>query len=148
MDADAACPVICHADAAFHNAIANDPAVRPTLGYHEGATDFTPLLAEPDHYLLLSDGEGVAGVLEWTAPGVWQGHTMVKPESRGRKAVRGGRAICRYMFEKKRARMLWGMTPERHREAQMFNRMLGFKPEGTITDAAGVECRLFVMEAR
>lgn len=141
-----ACTVIDHDDAALHNAIANDPAVRPTLGYHEGATDFSPLLENPESYVLLSDGEGVAGVFEWTAPGVWQGHTMIRPASRGRRAIRHGKAICRYMFEKKQARMLWGMAPEHHAGAKMFNRLLGMKAEGTIIDEAGVECRLFVME--
>ena len=86
--------MICH-DAAQHNYIANHPAVKPTLGYNAGYTDFTPLLADPDNYVLLADGD-VAAVFECSAPRVWQAHTMPEPRlpQHPKPAPCGIRALC------------------------------------------------------
>jgi hypothetical protein len=132
-------------DAAFHNLIANHPEVKPTLGYNEGYTDFTPALAYPDDYVLLSDGKGAAAIFEWSAPGVWQSHTMFLPESRGREGLKAAREMIDYMFAHG-ARMLWGMTPEDNRAAHMFNRLIGAKSEGKGEDIAGTAVRYFVVE--
>lgn len=132
-------------DAGLVNAIANHPQVRPTFGYHDGATDLSALFEHPDAYVVLSDGKGAAAIFEWSAPGVWQGHSVFLPESRGEYGIAAGKAMCRWMFDEMGARMLWGMTPLRHKAAQAFNRLLGFRPDGEITDAADVRCRLFVM---
>lgn len=138
--------IVRHRDALLHNLIANDPSVRPTFGYHEGYTDFTPLLDVPETYVLLSNGKNMASIWEWSAPGVWQGHSIALPEVRGRQAIDVGRAMCRYMFDEVGARLLWGMTPLAHRPAQMFNRLLGFQEAGTGKDAADIEVRYFILE--
>ena len=109
-------------DASLHNFIANHPDVKPTLGYNEDYTDFTPLLDHPEAYVLLSDGIGAAAIFEWSAPGVWQSHTMFLPASRGKAGLKAARAMIDYMFDNG-ARMLWGMTPLDNRPAQMFNRL-------------------------
>lgn len=132
-------------DAALHNAIANHPEVKPTLGYNEGPTDFTPLLDHPETYVLLSDGVGAAAIFEWSAPGVWQAHTMFLPASRGRTGLRAARAMMDRMFDDG-ARMLWGMTPVDHRAAQMFNRLIGAKAAGEGEDITGRKVRFFVVE--
>jgi hypothetical protein len=131
-------------DASLHNRIANHPEVKPTLGYNEGPTDFTRLLEYPDDYILLSDGGGVAAVFQWTAPGVWQAHSMVLPESRGRKAVAVAKEMFAYLFGNG-ARMVWGMTPKGNRPAQMFNRMIGAKIEGESENALGIPVNIFVV---
>jgi RimJ/RimL family protein N-acetyltransferase len=133
-------------DAALHNYIANHPEVKPTFGYQEGFADLTPLLEYPEQYILLSDGIGAASIFEWTAPRVWQGHSMFLPESRGRDGIAAGKAMLAWMFERGGAKMLWGMTPIDNRPAQMFNRLLGFKPAGERINAADRKVRLFVME--
>ena len=132
-------------DAALHNLIANHPDVRPTLGYHQGETDFTDLLQYPELYVMLSDGLGAAAIFEWSAPGVWQAHTMFLPESRGREGLKAARAMMDWMFDNG-AKMLWGQTPVEHRGAQMFNRLIGAKPAGEGEDAAGVRVRYFTVE--
>lgn len=132
-------------DASLHNYIANHPEVKPTLGYNEGYTDFTPLLRHPGDYVLLSDGAGAAAIFEWSAPNVWQGHSMFLPECRGKEGMASAKAMCRWMFDYG-ANMLWGMTPLDNRAAQMFNRLLGFREAGTGIDAANVEVRYFVLE--
>jgi hypothetical protein len=132
-------------NAALHNYIANHPEVKPTLGYNEGPTDFTPLLAHPESYVMLSDGEGCAAIFEWSAPGVWQAHSMVLPDSRGRSAVKAAGEMFDLMFSDG-ARMIWGMTPKANRAAQIFNRMIGAKHAGEGEDARGTPVILFVVE--
>lgn len=138
--------IIRHYDADTHNRIANDIGVKPTLGYNQGATDFTPLLEFPDDYVLLSNGAGAAAIFHWSAPGIWQGHSMFTPEARGKAGIEAAKQMCRYMFTELGARMLWGMTPIDHLSAQMFNRLLGFRPEGEGKDAADRQVRYFVLE--
>lgn len=133
-------------DARLINRIANHPDVRPTFGYHEGETDLSPLFDHQDAYVVISDGDGAASLFEWSAPGVWQGHSLFLPDSRGEYGIAAARAMCRWMFEHRAARILWGMTPVDHRAAQMFNRLVGFKAVGECTDAANVRCRLFMLE--
>lgn len=132
-------------DAALHNYIANHPEVKPTLGYNEDYTDFTPILEYPETYVMLSDGIGAAAIFEWSAPGVWQAHTMFLPESRGRDGLKAARAMMDHMFESG-AKMLWGMTPPENRAAQMFNRLIGAKPAGEGEDATGRHVRFFTVE--
>ena len=132
-------------DASLHNFIANHPEVKPTLGYNESYTDFTPLLDHPEGYVMLSDGLGCAAIFEWSAPGVWQAHSMVLPESRGRGAVRVAQEMFDLMFSEG-ARMIWGMTPVEHRAAQIFNLMVGAKAAGEGEDATGRRVRFFTVE--
>ena len=138
--------VVRQTTAALHNRLANLPEIRPTLGYHDGVTDVTELLDHPDAYVLLSVGDGVAAIFEWSAPNVWQSHSMVATGARGRQAIAACRAMCLYMFEVIGARFLWGMTPLRNRAACMFNALIGFKKTGEMTDAANVECGTYEME--
>ena len=117
-------------DAILHNYIANHPEVKPTIFYGEGDIDFSPVFDDPEHHILLHDGEGAASIFEWSAPGVWQGHSMFLPESRGRTGVRAGRAMIDWMFDHG-AKMIWGQTPLGNRPARMFNRLIGAKANGT-----------------
>lgn len=134
-----------HFDAVLHNAIANHPEVKPTFGYNEGLTDLAPLLEHPEAYILLSDGKAACSVFEWSAPGVWQGHSFFLPEARGKHGIQTGKEMCRYMFDLG-ARMLWGMTPLQNRAAMMFNRLLGFKEAGEGVEASGHRVRFFILE--
>ncbi|MEN3973114.1 hypothetical protein WJS89_10580 [Sphingomicrobium sp. XHP0235] len=115
--------------------------MKPTLGYNDGYTDFTPLLDHPETYRLLSDGEGFAVVLEQSEPGVWQAHTMALPEARG-KSVQSARYMLEYMFADG-ANEIWGQTPIDHPAALKFNEKVGFNPGDEYEDAAGVMVRRF-----
>ena len=116
-------------DASLHNAIANHAQVLPTLSYSGEYADFSPLLEHPETYILLHDGSGVASIWEWSAPNIWQGHSMALPESRGRGGLEAGKAMIRWMFDHG-AEMLWGQTPLNNRPALMFTRLIGGKPSG------------------
>ncbi len=133
-------------DAELHNRIANDPAVKPTFGYNQGPTDLSPLLAEPESYILLSNGSDGAVIYEWSAPGVWQAHTMFLPSCRGRRAIDDAKAMIAWMFDHAAAEMLWGQTPMTNRPARMFNRLFGGKPAGLGREANGREVEYFKVE--
>lgn len=116
-------------DARIHNLIANHPAVKPTISYAEDYADFTPLFETPDQYVLLHDNAGGASVWEWSAPGVWQGHSMFLPERRGREGIASGKAMIEWMLQFG-AKMLWGQTPLGNRPALMFTRLIGGRADG------------------
>lgn len=116
-------------DALVHNAIANHPDVKPTISYTDGYADFTPLFDYPDYHVLLHDGEGAASIFEWSAPGVWQGHSMFHPDRRGKDGIRSGRDMIRWMFDHG-AQIVWGQTPLDNRAALMFTRLIGGTPCG------------------
>jgi hypothetical protein len=117
-------------DASIHNAIASHPEVEPTINYSKHAADFSPLFEHPDDYILLHDGNGAASIFEWSAPGVWQGHSLYLPEARGKAGLQSGRDMIAWMFDEG-ARMVWGQTPLENRAARMFNRLIGGKSGGT-----------------
>lgn len=132
-------------DASVHNTIANHPEVKPTISYTEDYADFTPLFEHPDQYVLLHDNEGASSIFEWSAPGVWQGHSMFLPERRGKEGIASARAMIAWMFDNG-AEMIWGQTPLDNRPAQMFNRLIGFKAKGTGTHHVAGPVRYFVFE--
>ena len=128
-----------------HNYIANHPEVKPTICYHEGFADFTPVLEHPDQYILLHDNEGAASAFEWSAPGVWQGHSMFLPRRRGKEGIQSAKDMIQWMFDYG-ATMIWGQTPLDNRAAQMFNRLIGFKANGTGVHHVAGPVRYFVFE--
>jgi hypothetical protein len=132
-------------DAALINSIANHPQVLPffDLG-RTGELDFTECVERPDDYVILTDGEACASIWEWSAPGVWQGHSLFLPEVRGRAAVSAGRAMGAWMLEHVAA-MLWGSTPTILRHALWFNRAIGFQPAGIGFHHLSGEVQHFVM---
>jgi hypothetical protein len=132
-------------DAAIHNAIANHPKVKPTISYTEEYADFTPLLDHPDQYVLLHDENGAASIFEWSAPDVWQGHSMFLPQARGRAGIESGKAMIAWMFDHG-ARMIWGQTPLDNRAARMFNRLIGAKPNGTGVHHVAGPVQYFIFE--
>lgn len=132
-------------DASLHNRIANHPDVKPSFGYNEGPTDFTPLLAHPEGYVLLSDGDGAAAVFEWSAPNVWQAHIFLMPESRGAYGIKAVKAMAEFMFLSG-AKMLWGMAPAERKQVGRFGRLIGARPAGEGEDAMGTRVQLFVLE--
>ena len=132
-------------DASLHNYIANHPEVKPTISYTEDYADFSELFEHPDTYVLLSDGIGAASIFEWSAPGVWQGHSMFLPESRGKQGLAAGRAMIDWMFDYG-ARMIWGQTPLDNRAAKMFNRLIGAKPNGTGVHHVAGPVQYFIFE--
>lgn len=128
----------------FLDRIVADPDVIASFGTVGIPQSFAPLFEHPDGYRMYSDGVGFGAVFEWSAPGVWQSHTMALPNARGKDSIEAAKAIVAEML--KTERMLWGMTPASNRAAIMFNRLIGAKYEGDGTDASGQPVKLFTVE--
>lgn len=127
------------------NAIANHPAVLPYFDIAKtGALDFSELFERPAEYAVVSNGVDAVGLFEWSAPGVWQGHTMFLPSCRGQRAITDGRAICRWALDNLGG-MIWGQTPLLLRHVRWFNRQLGFERAGIGFHHVSGEVEFFVM---
>jgi hypothetical protein len=133
-------------DASAHNRIANHPDVRPSFGWFDGEVSFDAEVADTDNYVFLLDGD-CAAIFEWSAPGVFQVHTMSLPGSRGKGVIEAGRRMVGWMREHMSARMIWGLTPRDNRAARSFNRLMGAKVVGERTHPVTGLCDLFVLEA-
>jgi hypothetical protein len=132
-------------DAALINRIANHPKVLPLFDLAKtGALDFAECVERPDDYVILSDGALCCAIFEWSAPRVWQGHTLFHPNAATRYAVTTGRAICVRMLSDG-ADMLWGMTPSILRHVRWFNRQLGFSSAGIGFHHVSGEVEYFTM---
>lgn len=132
-------------DAAAHNRIANHPEVRPSFAWFEGEVTFDDQAADVDNYVFLLDGDAAA-IFEWSAPRVWQVHTLALPDVRGAAALASGRRMIAWMRAEMGARTLWGMTPIANRAARMFNRLIGAKSAGFREHHVTGPCELFVWE--
>ncbi len=137
-------------DATIHNTIANHPEVVRSLEWNpdKGPLLFGNLFDGTDHYILLHNGqrdftsinaeeEGwpldhptLAMIFEWSAPGVYQMHTMSLPGTRGKAMMLDAKDMIHAMFTTYRADMLWGQTPIDNKAARMFNRLVGAKSAG------------------
>jgi hypothetical protein len=125
------------------NAIANDPAVSCSFGHKGGPMDFSALAAEPGNYIVLTDGASIAGIAEWTAPDVWQVHTMALPAARGTYGFDAFREMLRQMFTDHGAFAIWGQTPIRNRAARAMNRRMGAESRGFVERETDGRCELF-----
>jgi hypothetical protein len=115
------------------NRIANHPAVVRNLEWNpedhpetDGWLLLGPQVENRDHYVFLVDPtERLCLIFEWSAPGVWQMHSMSMPDFRGKAMMRAAKALIHEMFVEVGADMLWGQTPLQNRAARMFNRLVG-----------------------
>ncbi len=63
---------------------------------------------------------------------LYQGHSAILPESRGKKAIKLGKDACKWMFDNTKCCKIIGMTPVVFRGAIIFSLQVGFKKEGLI----------------
>jgi len=117
-------------DASVHDAIARHPEIRSAFGCNpnEMLMSFQEMADHPDDFALLrNEAADMAMVFEWSAPLVWQMHTLALPSCRGKRALADGKAVIREMFLHHNAAMIWGQTPVELRAACLFNRWCGGK---------------------
>lgn len=100
-----------HHDARFINRVVNDPAVHPWVcGHIEGAIDLTPVV-EDQHNVLLAGQHG--GVLFFKLqPGIYEAHTQVLREGRGRWAVDMVQESLLWMFSRTDAMEIMTRCPQ------------------------------------
>lgn len=108
------------------NRIANHPAIYSDFALPGcGPLDFAEVARRTEDHVILTDGEAVAAICEWSAPGVWQVHIMATPAARGARA-RDALAEARdWMFDFG-ARMLWAQVPVNKPHVGRMASMVGF----------------------
>ena len=119
-------------DASLHNVIGNHPRVVTAIEHDPalGPIFFDNLANEPAFFALLHNGADAAAIFEWSAPGVWQSHTMFLPSCRGRKGIEAAKMMMAEMFLLHDADILWGQTPVHNRAARLFNKWIGAEERG------------------
>ncbi len=113
-------------DAAFLNAVANHPDVRPWLG-GEGEADLSPLITNPENVTLVAPNGGF--VLVKIAPGIYDTHSLFLPTGRHR-TIEAMREAAAWMFEREGATELVTTVPCPNRAASALARLAGFQPIG------------------
>jgi GNAT superfamily N-acetyltransferase len=131
-------------DVARINKIVNDPAVRPAIGMVDlGDLDMAPLVEKPEHWFLMGEHGGFA--LTWSAPCVYEWHSFVLPEGRGKWAADARSEAIEYARHHG-AKMLWSKIPPDAPHVDRFARQGGMKPTNNVVETFGVPYRVFSME--
>jgi len=101
-------------DAAFLNAVANDPEVRPFLGGNE-EIDLSIVAADPTNFVLIGDRGGF--VLTPVSAGQYEVHSLFLPNS-GTKPVSCMKAAQDWMFTRTDCTAIWSKVPKSNRAAK------------------------------
>ena len=114
------------------NKVVNHPSVRPMVGMPElGDLDMTPVVERPEHWFLMGDHGGFA--LTWSAPRVYEWHSFVLPEGRGKWAVEARLEAIKYAGQHG-AKMLWTKIPPDAPHVDRFARQGGMKPTDDVIE--------------
>lgn len=118
-------------DPSVHNTLANHPQTVRWLEWnpedHPETDGFLMLdnLFEDPNYIMLHNGDreltaedvlagaplpSLALIFEWSAPGVWQVHTISHPDARGGNLAAEAKKLLFEMFTEHDADMIWGMV--------------------------------------
>lgn len=116
--------------------IVQDPAVFDML-VDDHSKDFagqsvgTSFLSGP--YTILNPAPGVLFMLSPRTLTMFELHTMVKPEARGKKALKAARRAAKWVFKNTSCEKLITCVPTFNRPAMAFALKFGFKREGLCT---------------
>lgn len=131
-------------DAAEVNHWANAPDIRPFIGDIEaGVVDVAQSIGKPENLYLFGEHGGFA--LTWSAPGVYEVHTLIGKEGRGPWAYRAAAAMIDFAQDVG-ARQLWTRVEPSATNVAAFAKHFGMKPTGMTVDAAGVRYDVLSME--
>ena len=64
---------------------------------------------------------------------VYECHTMIEPEGRGKSAIQSGIDAARYLFENSTCEKIITYVPFFNKRARIFAKVVGFKDEGVCT---------------
>ncbi len=106
--------------------LANHDAIRPHVGMPElGRLELAGLIEDERNVFLEWDAGGF--FYHWTAPKVWEVHTMILPEGRGPLALFAARASLEWMGNHG-AEKVWTRVKAEDRHTRLFTRAAGMKP--------------------
>lgn len=116
------------------------PTVNAALSRDFPGLDFSEVLAEPLHVVLMDEESGAAFLFR--GPGIYEAHVFFAV--RGRAALNLFADMLDFM-RLRGAKMFWAMVPLEDRRARMFTRLSGWKSLGPRETMHGTS-ELFVLE--
>lgn len=129
------------------NTIVNHQDVRPWVAaYGQGYLDLTPVVANPDNYLLMGEGGGFLFVQQ--EPGIYEVHSQFLPEHRGENVITAARDAERYMFCRTDCIEIRSKVPAGNAGAAAFARKMRYelqfeRANAWQTEAGAVAVRYF-----
>lgn len=111
-------------DAAYWNALANDPSIRPFVGGDQ-PLDFAEAVANPANVFLQADHGG--WFFHPLLPSAYEVHTMFLPEGRGRKHLTAAAHGFRFMFTQTDCLEILTKCPDDNGPARWASSFLGFR---------------------
>lgn len=129
------------------NRVVNDPSVYPWVcGRHEGELDLTPVIADPNNVLLMGQHGGVLFIQ--LQHGLFEAHTQILPEGRGKWAVSFVTACVFWMMTRTECFELMTRVPRGNLGARALARAVGGKfeftnPRGWTKDGKTIPADIF-----
>jgi len=118
-------------DANRLNYLVNHPEIRPFVGGDvTKPIDFTRAIADDANIFL--NGDHGAFCCSWTGPGVYEVHTLILPDGRGKWAYEFAKAGRAHMVELG-GRHLWTRVHPDAANVRFFTLRAGFRPAGRHT---------------
>lgn len=136
-------------DPAFLNDVANHPEVRPWLGAPDvPVLDLAVLIGNPANIAI--EGEHGGWVLTAMGGGVYEIHSLFRPEGRGKPFFAGAREMLRYVFTRTDATEILTKCPDDNGGARMAAAMVGFRERFSRADAwapgVGISYQAFTID--
>jgi hypothetical protein len=131
------------------NRIVNHPAVYPQIrAYTMGRIDYGPAIANPANVMLMGEHGGVLFVRH--QPGVYETHTQVLPEGRGKWTLSMVRAALHWMFTRTDAVEIMTRVPRGNLGALALVRAIGgvhefTNPRGWVQDGDPVPAAVYAL---
>ena len=114
-------------DAAVLNEIVNHPAVLPHVGGTGQELDLGPVVQDITNIALYDDG--IAGIFNCLAPGIYELHSMAVPERRGKPVMSVAAACFHIMFTRSPAIEIITRVPHGNLRALVAAKAAGFRLE-------------------
>lgn len=130
-------------DAAFVNAVVNDPAVRPFVGPGTEPLDLSSLVASPLNLFFMGEYGGIG--LFWTSPRVYEVHTFVLKAGRGDWARKCARSVTRHA-RAAGATSLWTRIAPELTNVIAYAQEMGMVPTGIELETFGTPHLVYEME--
>lgn len=108
------------------NEIANDPDVRPWLGFGRGAIDLAPVVGDPRNFCFLTPGGHGGYVMHRLADGLYEAHTLSHPGKSAVPMARLRNDVLDYIFTATDCVEITTKVPDQHPTAEAWASAAGF----------------------
>ena len=78
---------------------------------------------------------------------MYNGHSAILPEGRGKQGIKAGKTACQWMFNNTPCKKIWGFTPAHKKHIVRYNKLVGFTEEGLMKNCStdsGKKCDMIV----